>query len=122
MDQKIIILFLIIFLLTTPLIGIASNIIKYFIYIILILTILDYIQPTIALTIKKYLIQLINTDKIIFINMFSIIANNLKNIFYSNQNLTNNLLNGSSNNLLNSVSNNLSNTLSNLPNSPNIPL
>ncbi len=84
MDNKIFILILIIFLLTTPIIGIASNMIKYLLYIILLLWTLSYLQPTLASNIKNYLIQIINTDGNFFKNIFSMIANKIKSFLLSN--------------------------------------
>ena len=80
MDNKIIILFLIIFLLTTPILGLVINMTKYLVYLLLLLGILSYIKPDIATNIKNYLIQIINTDGIFFTNIFSILANKIKSL------------------------------------------
>jgi len=98
MDNKIIILFLIIFLLTTPILGIIINTTKYLFYLLLLLGILSYMKPDYATNIKNYLIQLINTDGIFFTNIFSILANKIKsfiNTYTSSSNINSSNINSS---------------------------
>lgn len=81
MDQKIFILILVIFLLTTPLISVASNIIKYFVYLVLFVTAINYLNPNIALIIKEFIIKFINLDTNLFMNIISFITFYTKKYF-----------------------------------------
>jgi hypothetical protein len=113
MDQKIFILFIIIFLLTTPIVGVASNIIKYLVYLILFISAASYLNPGIASSVREYLTQLINLDGVLFSNIFSLIASFIKNYFFTDSN---------SNQLNTSIQNLVNNSLTqNLVNNPLIP-
>lgn len=106
MDNKIIILFLIIFLLTTPILGLVINMTKYLVYLLLLLGILSYIKPDIATNIKNYLIQIINTDGIFFTNIFSILANKIKSLINNYTSLPNTSSSNTSSSNNNSPNNN----------------
>jgi hypothetical protein len=84
MDQKIIILIIIIFILTTPIQNIIINIITYGFYFIIILSIIGFINPNISKTIKNYTISFINFDSSIISN----VAQYIKKILLGDYDLT----------------------------------
>ena len=78
MDQKLIIIILVIFLLTNNFSKIFKDIIKGFIYLLLLLAVLKIINPSIEKKIKETLLSIINSEQGIFTNIFSTIAVYLK--------------------------------------------
>lgn len=73
MDQKMFIIILVIFLLTNNFSKIFTDIIKGIVYLLLILALLKIINPSIGEKIKKYLLNILNSD-----NIFSPVASQLK--------------------------------------------
>jgi hypothetical protein len=84
MEQKIFILIIIIFLITTQMYDVFSGIIKYGVYFILLLSIINIIQPTIYKTIKENIINTLNGDY----QLFSNFALYIKNLFKPNKKYT----------------------------------
>jgi hypothetical protein len=84
MEQKIFILIIVIFLITTQMYDVVSNIIKYGFYFILLLAIINIIQPNIYKTIKENIINTLNGDY----QLFSNIALYIKNILKPNKKYT----------------------------------
>jgi hypothetical protein len=78
MDQKLIIIILVIFLLTSNFSEIFKTIIKGVIYILLLLLVLKFINPSIEKKAKENISKIINSDEGIFINTFSVIASYFK--------------------------------------------
>jgi len=78
MDQRFIIIILVIFLLTNNFSKIFKDIIKGFIYILLLLAVLKFINPSIEKKIKEILLNIINSEQGIFTNIFSTCAVYLK--------------------------------------------
>jgi hypothetical protein len=79
---------------------------KYFIYIILFIAAISYLQPNIATSIREYLIQMIKSDGTIFTNIFSIIGTKIKEYFFYNLISNSNSSSNTSTNTSNSSPNN----------------
>lgn len=73
-QNKIFILIIVIFLLTTPILSTFKNIIKYNIYLFLILSAISYLNKDISKNIKDYIINFINFDESIITKIFSFFA------------------------------------------------
>jgi len=80
MDQRIFILLLVIFLLTSNLNNVFTYITKSFFYLIIILYIIKIINPTMQSKLKQFIIRIINFDGSISDN-FSYVATKIKKIF-----------------------------------------
>lgn len=80
MDQRIFILLLVIFLLTSNLNNVFTDITKSFFYLIIILYIIKIINPNMQSKFKQFIINIINFDGSIYDN-FSYIATKIKKIF-----------------------------------------
>ena len=84
MDNKIFILILVIFLLTTPITTVSWRIVKYLIYLLLFISAIGMLSTTVSDKIKENLIKIINMDGSIILNLLSVIFSSIKNFFYPN--------------------------------------
>jgi hypothetical protein len=86
MDNKIFILIIVIFLLTTPITSVSWNILKYLFYLLLFITAISLVSTDISNKIKEYLVKIINMDGSLILNILSLIFSKIKNFFFpSNQ-------------------------------------
>ena len=83
MEQKIFIIILVIFILTSNFSKIIRDIIKGFIYLFLALAVLKIINPSFGNKIKDNLSNIINSDQGLFTNSFSSVAVYLKKFIKS---------------------------------------
>lgn len=83
MNQQIFIIILVIFLLSSNFSKMFQNIIKNFGYLILILSVIKIINPTIEENIKLYLVKFINSDTETYSNILSGGATSIKNLVMS---------------------------------------
>jgi hypothetical protein len=85
MNEKIFFIILIIFLLTNEFYFVIKNIIKYGIYLILILYILKIVSPDLSKKVKSKVIDSLDDEKNsgIISTILSYIASFIKNIFLS---------------------------------------
>ena len=81
MDQKIFFIILIIFLLSSEFYFIIKNIIKYGIYLIMLIYIIKIINPDISNNIKTFINTLINVDENLIIVNISKLIKTFKNFF-----------------------------------------
>jgi len=81
MDQKIFFIILIVFLLTSEFYFMIRNIIKYGIYLIILIYIIRIINPAISDNIKKFINTLINSDENLIIGNISSLIKIIKNFF-----------------------------------------
>ena len=81
MDQKIFFIILIVFLLTSEFYFMIRNIIKYGIYLIILIYIIRIINPSISDNIKKFINTLINSDENFIIGNISSLIKIIKNFF-----------------------------------------
>jgi hypothetical protein len=83
MNQQIFIIILVIFLLSSNFSKMFQNIVKNFGYLILILSVIKIINPTIEENIKLYLVKFINSDTETYSNILSGGAASIKNLVMS---------------------------------------
>jgi hypothetical protein len=85
MDQKIFFIILIIFLLTSEFYFIIKNIIKYGIYLIILIYIIKIINPNISNSITNFINTLVNIDENSIIVNISNLIKNFKYFFNINK-------------------------------------
>ncbi len=85
MNEKIFFIVLIIFLLTNEFYFVIKNVVKYGIYLILILYILKIVSPDLSKKVKSKVIDSLDDEKNsgIISTILSYIASFIKNIFFS---------------------------------------
>ena len=86
MDQRIFILILVIFLLSTNLTNVFNDITKSFFYLIIILYMIKIINPSMQSKLKDFLIGIINFDTNGISNLFSYIATKIKKLIFTSYN------------------------------------
>jgi hypothetical protein len=86
MDQRIFILILVIFLLSTNLTNVFNDITKSFFYLIIILYMIKIINPSMQSKFKDFLIGIINFDTNGISNLFSSIATKIKKLIFTSYN------------------------------------
>ena len=87
MNQRIFLLILIIFLLSSNFSKIFEDIINSFFYLVLILSIIKIINPSIQKRIISNIIMFINTDNYSLKNIGSIISSYIKSLIFGNNKL-----------------------------------
>ena len=121
MDQKIFFIILIIFLLTSNFYSIISNIIKYGIYLILLIYIIKIVNPELSENIKKIIYNLINSEDNFFIGYISYFITTIKYYFNISSQSSQSSQSGQSSNI--PVVSNKSSNIPIVPNkSSNIPV
>ena len=81
MDQKMFFIILIVFLITSEFYFMIRNIIKYGVYLLILIYVIKIINPTISDNIKTFINTLLNSDENLIIGNISSLIKIIKNFF-----------------------------------------
>jgi hypothetical protein len=117
MDQRFLIIIIIIFLLSNNFYTVFKDIFKNFVYLILILVIINIISPNINTIIKENIIKIINGETSIYNKVLRLIVSYLRKLimtsfYYNNTNDDDEISLSSNSTNLSSIENKINNMIS----------